>query len=157
MRLIRDRPGTVDPDEFLSRPLFAHLATESDEGPRESPVWFLWEDGAIWIIGSRRGDSFPARIERDPRCALGVVDFKRKDGLVHHVGMRGRASVEKFDPERARRLLQRYLDGPEDSWDSRFRATLEHPQRESAVLVRFRPDTVVARDVSYDTANTDAC
>jgi hypothetical protein len=155
MRLIRDRRGTVDLDEFLSRPLFAHLATESDEGPRESPVWFLWEDGAMWIIGSLRDDSFPARIERDPRCALGVVDFKRKDGLVHHVGMRGRASLEPFDPERARRLLERYVEGPKHTWDPRFRATLERPQHEGAVLVCFRPDTVVARDVSYEAANSD--
>jgi hypothetical protein len=27
-------------DEFLSRPLYAHLAHNSDQGPRESPVWF---------------------------------------------------------------------------------------------------------------------
>jgi hypothetical protein len=56
MKLIHDRPGTVDLEEFLSRPLFAHLATASEEGPRESPVWFLGEDGAVWIIGSRRDD-----------------------------------------------------------------------------------------------------
>jgi hypothetical protein len=155
VRIIHDRRGTVDVDEFLARPLFAHLATDSDEGARESPVWFLWEDGAIWIIGSRRDDSFLARIERDPRCALGVVDFNPHDGLIHHVGMRGRASVERFDPERARRLLRRYLGGPEEAWDARFRTTLERPRDEDAALVRFDPDTVVARDVSYEPATTD--
>ena len=149
MRLIRDRPSTVDLDEFLSRPLFAHLATASENGPRDSPVWFLWEDGAVWIIGSRRADSFPDRIERDARCALGVVDFRRDEGIVHHVGMRGRGSVEPFDPDRTRRLLERYLGADEDAWDARFRATVRDPDTESAVLIRFDPDTVVARDVSY--------
>jgi Pyridoxamine 5'-phosphate oxidase len=147
MKLIHDRPGTVDLEEFLSRPLFAHLATASEEGPRESPVWFLWEDAAVWIIGSRRDDSFPGRIEREPSCAIGVIDFDRQCGLVHHVGMRGRASVEPFEPERARRLLQRYLGQRRDAWDRRFRDTLEDPDN---VLIRFSPETVVARDQSYE-------
>ena len=50
-----------DINEFLSRPLFAHLATMSDDGPRESPVWFLWEDDAIWLIGTA-SDSFVRRV-----------------------------------------------------------------------------------------------
>ena len=149
MRIIRDRPRTVDLDEFLRLPLFAHLATNSEAGPRDSPVWFLWEDGAIWIIGSRRDDSFPARIERDPRCAIGIVEFEPEGGLVRHVGMRGRASVERFDPERARRLLARYLGERVDDWDRRFRDTLDDRDN---VLIRFDPETAVARDQSYEVA-----
>lgn len=149
MRVIRDRPGSVDLDEFLARPLFAHLATTSEHGPRESPVWFLWEDGALWIIGSRETDTFPDRIEREPRCAIGIVDFDRERGLVQHVGFRGRATVQPFDPQRARRLLCRYLGTPEEEWDGRFRCTLGDPAN---ILVRFDPETVVARDVSYQAA-----
>jgi Pyridoxamine 5'-phosphate oxidase len=149
VEIIRDRARTVDVDEFLARPLFGHLATASEDGPRDSPVWFLWEDEAVWVIGSRVIDSFPARIEADPRCAIGIVDFDRPTGLVQHVGMRGRATVEPFDGQRARRLLTRYL-GPDDrGWDARFRATLGDPESEQAVLVRFVPDTIVARDVSF--------
>jgi hypothetical protein len=140
---------TVDLDEFLARPLFAHLATASEGGPRESPVWFLWEDEAIWIIGSRRDDTFPARVAREPRCALGIVDFDRERGLVHHVGMRGQATVETFDQQRARRLLARYLGTDLDSWDARFRETLSDAAN---TFVRFVPETVVARDQSYEVA-----
>ena len=61
-------------EEFLSRPLFAHLATNSELGPRESPVWFHWDGDHIWIIG---GDSFPDNVRRDARCAVGIVDFDR--------------------------------------------------------------------------------
>jgi nitroimidazol reductase NimA-like FMN-containing flavoprotein (pyridoxamine 5'-phosphate oxidase superfamily) len=146
MRVIRDRPRSVDLDEFLSQPLFAHLATASDDGPRESPVWFLWEEGALWILGSRRTDSFPARIEGEPRCAVGVVDFDVTTGLVQHVGFRGRATVEELDRERAKRLLARYLGTDEAWWDPRFRETLGDPD---TVFVRFGPDTAVTRDVSY--------
>ena len=147
MKLIHDRPRTVDLEEFLSRPLFAHLASASEEGPRESPVWFLWEDGAVWVIGSRRDDSFPRRIEREPRCALGIVDFDRERGLVHHVGMRGCASIEPFDRGRATRLLRRYLGERIAAWDRRFQDTLEDADN---VLIRFSPETIVARDQSYD-------
>jgi nitroimidazol reductase NimA-like FMN-containing flavoprotein (pyridoxamine 5'-phosphate oxidase superfamily) len=144
--VIRDRPGTVELDEFLARPLFAHLATASDDGPRESPVWFLWDDEAIWIIGSRRTDSFPARLEREPRCAIGIVDFDAEWGLVQHVGMRGHATTEPFDADRARRLLARYLGDKSESWDRRFRETLGDPDN---LFVRVVPETVVARDISY--------
>jgi hypothetical protein len=147
MKLIHDRPRTVDLNEFFSRPLFAHLATDSDDGPRESPVWFLWEDDAVWIIGSRRDNTFPGRIEREPRCAIGITDFERERGIVHHIGMRGRASVEPFDAERASRLLGRYLGERMESWDRRFREALEDSDN---VLIRFVPTTVVARDQSYE-------
>lgn len=72
-------------EEILARPLFAHLATASEHGPRESPVWFLWEDGALWIIGNYKTDFFPKRIELESRCAIGVVHFEVETGLVQHV------------------------------------------------------------------------
>ena len=34
-----DRP-IFDLDEFLSRPLYAHMAHSAKGKPRESPVWF---------------------------------------------------------------------------------------------------------------------
>ena len=148
MRVIRDRPRSVEIDQLLARPLFAHLATASDHGARGSPVWFLWEDGVIWIICSPTTDTFAARIQRDPRCAIGVVDFDRATGLVQHVGLRGRASVEAFDVDRVARLLSRYLGGDVSAWDVRFRATLR--SQNDHALIRFVPETVVAREQSYE-------
>jgi hypothetical protein len=156
MRIIRDRPGTVDIDELLSRPLFGHLATAAEQGPRDSPVWFLWEDQAVWIIGSLASDRFPQRIAEQPRCALGIVDFELSSGLVQHVGIRGHATIEPFDGQRARRLLRRYLGDDEIAWDTRFRTTLANPADEDNVLIRLEPDTVVARDVSYTPASERA-
>jgi hypothetical protein len=150
VKLIRDRPRSVDIDAFLARPLFAHLPTASEDGPRDSPVWFLWEEGSLWIIGSRPVDTFPMRIERDPRCAIGIVDFELASGRVQHVGLRGRATVEPFDAGRASRLLSRYLGERQSAWDGRFLRTLEGQDGE--LFVRFVPETVVARDVSYVTA-----
>ena len=131
--------------EILSRPLFAHLATSSEAGPRESPVWFLWEDGALWIIGNYRTDSFPKRIEQDPRCAIGIVDFDASTGLVQHLGFRGLASLQPSDVERTKRLLSRYMGKLED-WDARFVEILGDAEY---IFIRFEPETAVVRDQSY--------
>ena len=133
-------------DDFLSRPLFAHLATSSEQGPRESPVWFLWEDSALWIIGNCKTDTFPKRIEREPRCAVGIVDFDHSTGLVQHVGFRGRARLMSHDAERMKRLLSRYL-GKVEQWDSRFVEILDDTDY---IFIRFEPETAVVRDQSYE-------
>lgn len=132
-------------DEILSRPLFAHLATGSSEGPRESPVWFLWEDEALWIIGNYESDSFPKRIEQESRCAIGVVDFNVSSGLVQHVGFRGRARLDVYDRERMKRLLGRYM-GEMENWDARFVEILDDT---NYIFLRFEPETAVVRDQSY--------
>ncbi len=154
MQLIRETGSHFDLDEesamrlmkdVLMRPLFAHLATASEHGPRESPVWFLWEDGAIWIIGNRKTDSFPGRIAADPRCALGIIDFNISKGLVQHVGFRGRARIEPHDSDRMKRVFSRYM-GEAAQWDSRFVNILNDPEY---IFVRLEPDTAVVRDQSY--------
>jgi hypothetical protein len=137
--------------DILSRPLFAHLATSSDLGPRESPVWFLWEDNALWVIGNYQTDSFPKRLEKDPRCAIGIVDFGISTGLVQHVGFRGRAFLQPHDEERMKRLLSHYM-GRLETWDSRFVEILGDTD---CIFIRFEPETAVVRDQSYQIKNLD--
>lgn len=134
-------------DTFLSRPLFCFLATTEDGAPRISPLWFLWEEEAIWIIGDTQ-KAYPSRIEQRPETALAIVDFDRATGTVHHVGMRGRATVEPHDPARAERLLSRYLGPDRDEWDEPFFGD-PYEWGDEMVMIRFDPETVVARDQSY--------
>ena len=134
-----------DIDDFLQRPLIAHLASASEDGPRESPVWFLWEEGAIWLIGNGR-DSFPKRIQKDGRCAIGIVDFDLQRGLLQHVGFRGVARVVPLDRGRLHRLLRRYLGDDESAWNPGFRASVIDGLD---LMVRFEPISIVARDQSY--------
>jgi hypothetical protein len=154
MELVRETGSQFDLEEesarrlmndVLARPLFAHLATASEHGPRESPVWFLWEDGAIWIIGNNTIDSFPGRIATEPRCALGIVDFDVSTGLVQHVGFRGQARIEPNDSDRMKRVFSRYLGEPE-RWDPRFVKILNDADY---IFVRLEPETAVVRDQSY--------
>jgi Pyridoxamine 5'-phosphate oxidase len=143
---VSDGGRTVfDLGEFLSRPLYAHLAHGSDQGPRESPVWFHWDGRAVWIIG---GTSFPANLKRDPRCALGIVDWDPATGLSHHVGMRGTAEVLPFDRETARAIFRRYFGPDEADWDPRFDYAASGAEA-GLTMVRFTPETVVVRDQSY--------
>ncbi len=154
MELVRDTGSHFDLDEesardlmndVLNRPLFAHLATASAHGPRESPVWFVWEDGAIWIIGNNKTDSFPGRIAAEPLCALGIVDFDVSTGRVQHLGFRGRARLEPHDSDRMMRVFRRYMGEPE-RWDPRFVKILNDTDY---IFVRLEPETVVVRDQSY--------
>jgi hypothetical protein len=133
-----------DLDEFLSRPLYAHLAHASDHGPCESPVWFHWDGRAIWIIGGR---TFPTNLKRDPRCALGIVDWDLATGCSHHVGIRGRAEVLPFDREMARTIFRRYFGPDESHWDRRFDDVFTGEL--GLEMVRITPETVVMRDQSY--------
>ena len=123
----------------------AHLATASPEGPRDSPVWFLWEDGAIWLIGTSE-DSFPARLRADSRCALNVVDFDVARGILRHVGIRGEAMILPIDRDRLHRLLARYLGSDEKKWNAWFRETIVAPLD---LMIRITPTDVIARDMSY--------
>lgn len=139
----------VDLETFLERPLFCFLGTVADSGaPRVTPLWYLWEDGAIRIIANT-DKTYPARIERDPRADVAIVDFDRDTGLVQHVGMRGRARIEPLDLDRVERLLSRYLGDDPERWDeNRFGDPYEWG--ENMVLLRIDPETVVARDQSYE-------
>lgn len=146
-----DAQRECNPDiaQVLQKPLMAHLATGSPDGPRHSPVWFLWEDDAVWLIGNHR-DSFPRRIKRDGRCAIGVVDFDLPGGTLVHVGMRGVAEVVPLDPARLYRLLSRYLGHAPSEWNADFQhRVIDHLD----LMVRFVPSSVVARDQSYFTAH----
>src|SRR4051794_24372116 len=138
-----DRP-IFDLAEFLSRPLFAHLAHASGHGPRESPVWFLWDGTAVWIIG---GESFPANLKRDPRCSLGGVDFDPATGKCQHVGMRGTAGVLPYDAATGRAIFRKYCGPDEADWDGRFDDIRDGSA--GLELVRLVPDAVVIRDQSY--------
>jgi hypothetical protein len=133
-----------DLNEFLSRPLFAHLAHASAHGPRASPVWFHWDGAALWVIG---GESFPANLKRDPQCAVAIVDWVLATGRCHHVGMRGTAEVLPFDVAVARTIFRRYMGPDEADWDPRFTDVFDGSA--GLELVRFTPETVVMREQSY--------
>ncbi|ADU29549.1 pyridoxamine 5'-phosphate oxidase family protein [Evansella cellulosilytica] len=143
MDIIRDTGRSFDLETFLLKPLVAHLSTVDIDVPKDSPVWFYWQDKKIWIIGTE-SDTFPKRIHQNPNCAIGIVDFNIETGLFLHAGFRGKATVKSFNKKIANQLISRYLGKDEERWDPRFK-NLD----DKNVLISFIPDTVVVRDQSY--------
>lgn len=132
--------------DVLDRRLFCMLGTVSEAGdPRVSPLWYLWEDGAMWILGDAAGKSYVERVRVHPHVAVALVDWDPAMGTVHHVGIRGEARIDPYDPPRADRLLARYLGDNPDAWDPHFRDL--DPDRWR--FIRIVPTSVVLRDQSY--------
>lgn len=137
-----------EPEAVLAKPLVAILATLSPEGPRNAPVWFHWEDEALWML-SDEGSSSARRIAVDPRCAVEIVDHDNAAGVLRHLGMRGRAEVVPSDPERFRRLLTRYLGPEPDAWNGWFVREVARIGDPAGRMIRLRPDSVFTNDVSF--------
>lgn len=138
----RDMAQDFDVEAFLARPLVAHLATT---GPAVRPVWYLWEEGAFWIItGSwSRAD----QLAREPKASLVVDSCDLDSGEVLQVRAAGVAELVPYDVERARRKLVRYLGSDESRWDADRFALV--PEDGESRFIRLVPDRLVARDLSY--------
>jgi predicted pyridoxine 5'-phosphate oxidase superfamily flavin-nucleotide-binding protein len=97
-----------NPEEVLGLPLMANLATVSEDGePRNAPMWFIWEDNAIWLLGSTDASSVK-RIIMNPKCAVEIVQFDNESGVLLHLGLRGEASIDPMSPALFHRLLKKY-------------------------------------------------
>lgn len=135
-----------DVDSFLAQPLTARVATA---GPTVRPTWYLWEDGAFWIL-SGPWSRLPDRVREEPRIAVTVDVCDLATGLVRQVLARGQAAIGPFDVPRGRRKLVRYLGPDESAWDPRFRAyLLDDPAERGTVWVRMKPESLRANDLSY--------
>jgi hypothetical protein len=137
-----------DANLLLAMPLMANLATLSEDGPRNAPVWFLWEDGALWMLGDARSSSV-RRLAFDPRCAVEIVHYDNARGILAHLGFRGRAVVEPMSPPRFQRLLAKYLGPDEADWNPWFIRTVARIDDPDGRLIRLDPDSVFTNNVSY--------
>lgn len=143
-----------DPDDILTLPLMANLATAAEDGaPRNAPVWFIWEDGALWMLGSSDTSSV-LRLERDPRCAVEIVRFDNDAGVVLHLGLRGSATIEPMSPDRFRRLLHKYL-GAEENWNGWFIDTIAQIEHPDGRMIRLAPASIFTNNVSFFRSGPD--
>ncbi|SDM21974.1 pyridoxamine 5'-phosphate oxidase family protein [Nonomuraea jiangxiensis] len=137
-----------DLDAFLAQPLTARIATS---GPTVRPVWYLWEEGAFWILTGPWAKLFQ-RVRSDPGVALVVDKCDLGTGLVQQVIVRGRAALVPFDVPRGRRKLARYLGDDESRWDRRFvRFLYDDPGQRGTAWLRLTPSSLIAKDLSYHT------
>jgi hypothetical protein len=138
-----------DPGLLLNEPLMAALATQSPAGPRLTPVWFLWEAGALWVPGDA-GSHFVQRAGADPRVALDIVDYDNAAGRLLHLGYRGQAMVTADGvAARFRRLLAKYLGPDPAAWNGWFVGTVARPDDPGTRFLRIEPESRFASNVSY--------
>lgn len=137
-----------DPDALLGAPLMANLATVGPDGPRNAPVWFLWEAGALWMLGSRDSSSV-RRLEQDPRCAVEIVHFSNDQGVLLHLGLRGSARVRPMAADLFRRLLAKYLGRDESAWNQWFVDTIARIEDPAGRLIELKPDSTFTNSVSF--------
>ncbi|SEF12083.1 pyridoxamine 5'-phosphate oxidase family protein [Jiangella alba] len=141
--------AAFDIDSFLARPLAARVATN---GPTVRPAWYLWEDGAFWILSGPWARLLD-HVRSDPALAVVVDECDVVTGVVRQVIARGVAEVLPFDVPRGRRKLTRYLGPDESAWDARFRHYLhDDPTTNGTVWLRLEPARLIASDLSYRTA-----
>lgn len=141
-------PRPFDPDLILHLPLMANLASLAPEGPRNAPVWFLWEEGALWMPGGADGSTI-RRLAADPRAAVEIVHYDNQAGTLAHLGFRGRASVGPMEPDRFRRLLSKYLGADETGWNPWFIDTIATIDDPDGRLIRLVPETTFTNNVSF--------
>ena len=98
------------PSELLKRPLMANVASVAAHGtPRNVPMWYIWEENAIWLLGSASSSSVKL-LKIKPDCAVEIIDFNREHGILLHLGLRSVATIVSMDRTRFRRLLKKYLE-----------------------------------------------
>jgi PPOX class probable F420-dependent enzyme len=95
-------------DSFLGEQRTCRMATLGPGGgPHVSPVWFVWDTGALWIYSLTRSQRW-ADLGRDPRVAV-VIDAGEKYADLHGVEIEGEAAVVGPVP----RTGGQALEGPE--------------------------------------------
>ena len=99
-------------DAFLGEQRTCRLATSGPGGPHVSPVWFVWDGGALWVYSLTRSQRW-TDIQRDPQVAA-VVDAGEHYHELHGVEIEGAAVVVGPVPRAAHEDPQTpELAGPE--------------------------------------------
>jgi PPOX class probable F420-dependent enzyme len=123
-------------DQFLAEPaLLMRIGTvRADGSPLVAPIWYLYQDGAIWFT-PREKSEWLANLRRDPRVCLDIdeqalpyrkVIVEGRAELVHDLGNDDRWR------ELYRRIARRY--GPEEMVEQYIQETIDQPR----ALMRVR-------------------
>ena len=133
-------------DLFLRDELVCRVATTGPAGPHLSPLWFVWDGGALWLYSLTRSQRW-TDLQRDPSVAVLVDAGTAYDelrgvelrGRVRQVGEVPRTGLPTPQPEPelelAERLFARKYGGTE---------LLVHDGRHAWLVLR--PDAVLSWD-----------
>ena len=134
--------NTPDLETFLSRPLLARLGTANPQTgqPHVTPVWYLWEEGTLWISvfrSTRKGRELLA----NPRCSV-VIDVDESGLSLRAALFEGTADLltgpNDFNTEMFTRIYTRYL-GPDGVLATDPQEWIHSPEN---LLVKLTPERV---------------
>ncbi len=130
-------------EQFLEPPRHAIVGTNRRDGPPQlSPVWYLYEDGRIYI-GVLATTAKVRNLRRDPRISL-CVDGGHPDAravMIHG----GAELIEAESPWREQviwRITRRYHDSDEDA--RRYQDMSR--DRGPTVLIVVTPEKIISQD-----------
>ena len=117
-------------DAFLTEPgvLMRIAVTRSDGSPLVTPIWFIYEDGAIYFTPREKSEWF-ACLRRDNRCALCIdeqpLPYRKVliEGAAELVHDTGNDDVWR---DRYRRIAERYV--PPAAADDYIENTIDQPR-----------------------------
>jgi Pyridoxamine 5'-phosphate oxidase len=115
----RARAIAMTPDEvdaLLAEQHTCRVATVGTNGPHATPLWFVWQDGAIWLTSLSRSQRW-TDLQNDPRIAV-VVDAGEGYTELRGVELRGRVQVVGEVPRTGEPVPE--LDGPEQAMADRY-------------------------------------
>jgi nitroimidazol reductase NimA-like FMN-containing flavoprotein (pyridoxamine 5'-phosphate oxidase superfamily) len=135
----RARPlSPKDLDAFLAEVRLAHLATVDGQGrPRVRPVWFLWENGALWFT-TRIGQRHTGRDWADGGEVS--VSIASDDQPYRAVIARGRPEVVGREEGLLSAVSSRYLGERRKHW------TTEALRQSDRVVFRVEPSSLISWD-----------
>ncbi len=130
-------------EEFLELPRHAILGTNRRDGPPQlSPVWYLYEDGRVYI-GVLAATAKVRNLRRDPRIGL-CVDGGHPDARAVMI-YGGAELIEAESPWREEiiwRINRRYHDSDEDA--RRYQDMSR--DRGRTVLIVVIPENIISQD-----------
>ena len=131
-----------DIETFLAAPRHAVVATNTVDGPPQiSPVWYLYEDGKLYISAGIRTAKH-RNLRRDPRISV-CIDGGHPD--YRTVTFYGTATlIPPGDPRQEtmrRRIIRRYYDTEADA--QRY---YESVRDQPSVLIVVVPEKVISQD-----------
>jgi hypothetical protein len=103
-------------DAFLAEQRTCRVATVGRNGPHATPLWFVWQGGALWLTSLSRSQRW-TDLQNDPRVAV-VVDAGEAYGELRGVELRGRVEVVGEVPRTGELVPD--LDGPEQAFADRY-------------------------------------
>jgi len=116
--------------DFLAEPgvLMRVAVVRADGSPLVTPLWFIFEDDAIYFTPRARSEWYVC-LKRDPRVALSIdeqplpyrkVIIEGAAELVHDLG------ADSLWRDRYRRIAQRYI--PQDAAAAYIHTTIDQPR-----------------------------